>query len=583
MEKKTKLILIKFFIKELVKIKRVYFLVFLFTIVKGIFSLLPPMILMNVLDTAIPNKSLKLLFSYIVFYGISIIVDALICSLLNFSYASIGKNLFISYQSQCIDHLYNLSGNYYTNKDSGDLMVVIDSDIRVIKEVASTTIFSFLTDSIVSIFMLIYLLYLQVDLFIAIALIFPIIAFTQSKFKTIVLKYSVKARESNSALSKILQDVVSNVMTHILSNAHNYIINKYKKISEKSIKMENNMVMLYSFNSSVLGIVSSLLSIIILGYGGFKVIVGTLSIGGLMAFNLYAQKLIGPVMRVSNVNVQLQSFFVSLDKIFRFLEEKENVNLELKETAEFKRLQGNIKIENISFSYDEKEILKNVSLDLIPNSVNAIVGESGMGKSTITYLLYRLWNIKSGKIKIDGVDINKFNIEELRDQIGIVSQNTYILDDTIYNNLVLGKKEIGRDYVETICKCACMHDFIMSLPDKYETVTGENGIKLSGGQRQRLAIARILLRNVPILIFDEATSALDQITEQNIYDNIKSVIFNKTVIIITHRLSMVENADKIHVLRQGIIVENGTHQNLILKKGYYYNLYNRLNCAVNSP
>lgn len=575
MDRYRKSSLMAYFIKELFKLKGTYVWVALLTIIKGIVSLLPPVLLMKIIDEIIPAKNLKVLLTCIIIYFCSVLSDSLVSYLLNFSYTHIGKKLFLSYQKQCIEHLYKLSGVYYSNKDSGNLLTILESDIANIKEVASTTIFSFITDVFVAIIMLVYLFLLQKELFFFLIIILPIIAITQIKFRNVVMKQSVLAREVACESSKSLQDIVKNVMQHIMAGAEDFVKSKYSQIALTNVNMGNKMLMLYSLNEVILSVLSSLLTIIVLGVGGTKVISGTLSIGGLMAFNVYTQKLIGPVMRISNVNVQLQSFFVSLDNIYKFLEVEEafhnNQGL-IKNHFE----TGKIVVEKLSFGYGTNKVLKDISMEFAPHTVNAIVGESGMGKSTITNLLYRLWDYDAGSIEIDGIEIKEYDINYLRNKIGIVSQNTYILDATIFENLALQNSDISIERVERVCKMVCIYDYIMSLPEKYDTVLGENGVKLSGGQKQRLALARILLKDVPIIILDEATSALDPLTEQMVYSNTQEILRLKTVIVITHRLSTIKNADMIYVLRDQEIIEKGTHNTLIHKKGYYYQLYNRI-------
>lgn len=575
MSKDRKKILLEYFSKELFKYRITYVWVALLTVVKGTVCLLPAILLMKIIDEIIPAKNLTILLGCIAFYFGSVLADSLVSFLLNLSYTYIGKKLFLSYQEQCVDHLYKLSGDFYSNKDSGDLLTIFESDIANIKEVASATIFSFITDIFVALFMIVYLIILQKELFGCLFIVIPFIVITQIKFKNVVMKQSVLAREVACESSKSLQDIVKNVMQHIMAGAAGYVVKKYKKIAAKNVNMGNRMVMLYSFNEIILSILSSILTIIVLGVGGIKVISGVLSIGGLMAFNVYMQKLIGPVMRISNVNVQLQSFFVSLDNIYKFLEIQE-LDQGMERSERRKIEAGEISIKDLSFAYDTKNILTDISIEFRPHTINAIVGESGMGKSTITYLLYRLWEQNDGNMYIDGVDIKCFDINYLRKNIGIVSQNTYILDDTIFRNLILENSELSLKQVEQVCKMVCIHDYIMALPEKYKTVLGENGVKLSGGQKQRLAMARILLMDVPIIILDEATSALDPVTEQLVYANIQKHLLNRTAIIITHRLAAIKDADIIFVLKNQRVVEQGTHKALIQNKNYYYQLYNRI-------
>lgn len=229
-------------------------------------------------------------------------------------------------------------------------------------------------------------------------------------------------------------------------------------------------------------------------------------------------------------------------------------------------------MKNVNFSYSNNKILKNINYKFRPGKVYALVGATGCGKSTIINLLYRLWDVESGEITINDKNIKEYNLYSLRKNIAIVSQNTFLFDDTIENNLTLNNNRIKKeDYIET-CKRIGIDEFISKLPDGYQTQVGENGVKLSGGQRQRIAIARMILQSKDILIFDEATSALDNITQEYILDNLRQYYENRIVIMIAHRLSTIRKADEIVVLNQGKIVEIGNHESLMQKKQYYYQL-----------
>lgn len=229
-------------------------------------------------------------------------------------------------------------------------------------------------------------------------------------------------------------------------------------------------------------------------------------------------------------------------------------------------------MKNVNFSYSNNKILKNINYKFKPGKVYALVGATGCGKSTIINLLYRLWDVESGEITINDKNIKEYNLYSLRKNIAIVSQNTFLFDDTIENNLTLNNNRIKKeDYIET-CKRIGIDEFISKLPDGYQTQVGENGVKLSGGQRQRIAIARMILQSKDILIFDEATSALDNITQEYILDNLRQYYENRIVIMIAHRLSTIRKADEIVVLNQGKIVEIGNHESLMQKKQYYYQL-----------
>ena len=309
---------------------------------------------------------------------------------------------------------------------------------------------------------------------------------------------------------------------------------------------------------------------VLLGYGGYKVIIGSLSYGGLVTFNLYSQRFIAPILQLVQFNNDLTTCNIAWNRLNNLL----NTKIDVKNGTQTKTIQGNIKFEDVTFYYEEKKpVLHDVFMEFKKGEIYAIVGQSGAGKTTLMHLLFRLWDCISGSITVDGIDIKDFDIDCLRGQISIVSQNIFLLNDTIYNNIVLGK-EITDEELQHILVQAGLHEFINTLPNKLETVVGENGIKLSGGEKQRISIARALLKKNPILIFDEATSMLDNETEEKIISILLDSFKDTTIILIAHRLSTVKNANTIYVLNNGTIMEHGNHDQLLEQKGIYYHLYN---------
>lgn len=308
----------------------------------------------------------------------------------------------------------------------------------------------------------------------------------------------------------------------------------------------------------------------ILCYGGYKVILGSLSYGGLVTFNLYSQRLIGPILEIVHFNNNLTSCSIAWERLQKLMSTPITV-ITGKQTA---LLQGNIKFDHVFFNYDSsKPVLRDISLSFEKGGVYAIVGPSGVGKTTLIHLLFRLWDCNSGKIIIDNLNIKELDITCLRSQISIVSQNIFLLNDSIYSNIVLENKVTESELRDVLNKSDIL-DFINSLPQKLHTIVGENGIKLSGGEKQRISIARAMVKKNPILIFDEATSMLDNETEDKIISILLNSFKDTTIILIAHRLSTVKNADEIYVLNNGMVVERGNHYQLLKDRGFYYNLYN---------
>ena len=305
---------------------------------------------------------------------------------------------------------------------------------------------------------------------------------------------------------------------------------------------------------------------------------GDFTLGSLIAFQNYAGMLIGPCISIVNANNRIQQAKVSIERVYSILDEEPVID-EDQNMLEGLRADNikEISVENVKFGYENDEsekkyILNNVSMKFKRGDISAIVGESGCGKSTLSKLMYRLWDVDDGSIKIDERDIRNIKLMSLRKCISVVSQEIVIFDSTIRNNISLGKK-IPEDEILRVCSLAGLDDFISSLEACLDTEIGEKGIKISGGQKQRISIARAMLCDSPIIIFDEATSALDNVSQDIIMDSIKKNLEDRIVIVIAHRLSTIKDVDKIFVMSNGKIAESGNHEELISKKGIYYKLY----------
>lgn len=321
-----------------------------------------------------------------------------------------------------------------------------------------------------------------------------------------------------------------------------------------------------------------------IGFAAYEVIQGQLTLGTMVAFVGYMDSLYSPLRRLVNSSTTLTQSFASMDRVFELLDEKYDI-VNVPSAVQTKKLNGEVIFDNVSFRYnsDEKEVLHNLSLTMLPGEKVALVGASGGGKSSLASLIPRFYDVSSGVVYVDGIDVRKYDMRNLRSHIGIVLQDNLLFSDTIGANILYGNPKATEEEVIAAAKAAQIHDFIIELPDGYDTVVGERGVKLSGGQRQRVAIARVFLKNPSLLILDEATSALDLENERYIQEALQTLAADRTTIIIAHRLATITHVDTIIYIEDGEIKETGSHEELMKKRGYYHNLYQLQHITETAP
>lgn len=350
---------------------------------------------------------------------------------------------------------------------------------------------------------------------------------------------------------------------------------KFDEGNKNFLKGKRNSYRYMATYNSGLSVLINMITVVVVTAGAAAITKNEITIADLLAFTLYVSNFIEPVNKLINFTEQFQNGISGYERFIEIMAIMPDISDENAVYAP-ETFKGSVQFKNVSFKYEESKemVLKNVNLSVNAGEYVALVGFSGAGKTTLCSLIPRFYDVTDGEVLIDGMCVKDIKLKNLRDNIGIVQQDVYLFTGTIYENILYGRPAASRKEVMEAAKAANAHEFIMSLPDGYDTYIGQRGVKLSGGQKQRLSIARVFLKNPPILIFDEATSALDNESEKVVQDSLEKLAKNRTTFVIAHRLTTIKNAEKILVLAEDGIKEEGTHEQLLAKKGIYYNLYN---------
>ncbi|NGC14421.1 SAV1866 family putative multidrug efflux ABC transporter [Staphylococcus aureus] len=472
------------------------------------------------------------------------------------------------------NHLQALSARFYANNQVGQVISRVINDVEQTKDFILTGLMNIWLDCITIIIALSIMFFLDVKLTLAALFIFPFYILTVYVFFGRLRKLT---RERSQALAEVQGFLHERVQGISVVKSFAIEDNEAKNFDKKNTNfltraLKHTRWNAYSF--AAINTVTDIGPIIVIGVGAYLAISGSITVGTLAAFVGYLELLFGPLRRLVASFTTLTQSFASMDRVFQLIDEDYDIKNGVgAQPIEIK--QGRIDIDHVSFQYNDNEapILKDINLSIEKGETVAFVGMSGGGKSTLINLIPRFYDVTSGQILIDGHNIKYFLTGSLRNQIGLVQQDNILFSDTVKENILLGRPTATDEEVVEAAKMANAHDFIMNLPQGYDTEVGERGVKLSGGQKQRLSIARIFLNNPPILILDEATSALDLESESIIQEALDVLSKDRTTLIVAHRLSTITHADKIVVIENGHIVETGTHRELIAKQGAYEHLY----------
>lgn len=484
----------------------------------------------------------------------------------------VGNRIVTNIREEVYYHIQSLSLSFFTSIPSGVLTSRVIYDIAMIQRSVSSVIAGLLKEIITALGLIGVLFYRDWQLALIALVILPLLFFPIIKYSRKLRRFSKKGQSQVAELTAFLQESFTGIRVIKAFTMEAYNRSEFFRINERLFQLMIKRLRVKSLTAPISETFGGLAAAAVIWYGGSQVINGHATPGSFFSFMTALFMLYGPIRSLNRSNNQVQEALAAGARVFELLDTES----EIKDTPDALNLppfHDTICFHEIDFSYEEEKILKKISLTIKKGETVAIVGRSGSGKTTLVNLLPRFYDVKNGEITIDGLNVRKITQTSLRQQIAIVSQQTILFNDSVRNNITYGRSDIKNEELVAAAKSANAHSFISKLPQGYDTIVGENGVKLSGGQQQRLSIARALLKNSPILILDEATSSLDTESEREVQGAINFLMEDRTTLVIAHRLSTITHADRIVTMADGRIIEIGSHQELLDMEGEYANLY----------
>lgn len=537
-------------------------------------NLLYPIMTRNIMDDIIPNKKIDLLFIFAAILIVIFIAKAGFNYFMQYWGHVVGVRMQADMRSVVFRHLQKLPNKYFDENKSGVTMSRIVNDLMDITELAHHGPEDLFISLVTIIGSFIILMGIDIPLTLIIFAVLPFAVWFVARKKDKMGNAFMKARVKVGEVNATLENSIAGMKVTKSFCTEDEELEKFDKINNifKDAREESYKAMAEYFSG--MNFFMDLLEWIAMILGGYYTYVGRITIGDFAAYILYVKMFIEPMKKLVNFTEQYQNGMTGFKRFKEIMDEE--IQEEAKNPKELKNVKGNIEIENASFTYeDENEVISNLSLSIEAGKTIALVGPSGGGKTTLCSLIPRFYELDSGDIKIDGNSIKDVSLRSLRKNIGVVQQDVFLFTGTIRDNIICGNPGATEEEMIEAAKKARIHDFVMTLPEKYDTYIGERGVKLSGGQKQRISISRIFLKNPPIIILDEATSALDNVTEREIQASLEELSKDRTNIVVAHRLSTIKNADEIIVITNGKISERGTHDELIEAGGIYATLHSK--------
>jgi ATP-binding cassette subfamily B protein len=588
-------------------------------LVVSLLGLIPPLLIRELIDVALPEQDIGLLNRLALAMIAVPLLSGLIGVVQRYLGANIGEGLIADLRQALYTHMERMSLRFFTHTKTGELMSRLNNDVVGAQRAVTGTFIDIITNVVTLVTTLVIMFSLEWRLTLLSIIIFPLFVLPARRVGRVLRQIVREALDKNAAMNAMMNETL-NVSGALLTKLFGRQADEVSKFTQHSdevrdIGIRRAIVGRWFFLS--LSLASAIGTALVFWAGGRMVIAGVFTVGTIVAFTAYLAQLYGPMAALTNARVEFAQSLVSFERVFEVLDLPVEIE-DAPHAVALEQVEGHVRFEEVSFSYvaadetgaflpgvttaaasedgrnghddgpseddrslfavtraaDRQWAVRHVSFEIRPGQLVALVGPSGAGKSTITYLLPRLYDPTEGCITLDGHDLRQVTLASLTQQIGMVTQETYLFHDTIRANLLYAKPHATQAQIEASCSAANIHDFIASLPDGYETVVGERGYRLSGGEKQRIAIARVILKDPCILVLDEATSSLDSQSEVLIQAALERVMQSRTSLVIAHRLSTILAADTILVMDGGQLVEQGTHAELLAEAGLYADLYN---------
>ncbi|MBU8880604.1 ABC transporter ATP-binding protein/permease [Bacillus sp. FJAT-29790] len=550
-------------------------------IIKFAIPLLIPLLIKYVIDDIAGNPDLNnadKTSSLLTIMGIMIVLFVIVRPPIEYyrQYFAqwVASKILYDIRDKLFTHIQKLSFKYYANTRAGEVISRVINDVEQTKTFVITGLMNLWLDVATIVIAVIIMLKMDVTLTIVSLILFPFYAFSVKYFFGNLRKLTRARSQALAEVQGYLHERVQGMAVIKSFAIEDYEQTQFDRQNGNFLAKAIDHTKWNAKAFAVVNTITDIAPLIVIGYSGYQFIQGDLSMGTMMAFIAYIDRLYNPLRRLVNSSTTMTQSIASMDRVFELIDEEYDID-DSPDAVECKDVKGDIQFKKVSFSYSEEEepVLNNISLDVKKGETIALVGMSGGGKSSLVGLIPRFYDVTDGRILLDGKDIRSFKVRTLRDKIGMVLQDNILFSESVKSNILLGKPGASDAEVIEAAKAANAHDFIMNLPDGYDTKVGERGVKLSGGQKQRVAIARIFIKNPPILIFDEATSALDLESEHLIQEALEHLAKERTTFIVAHRLSTITHADRIILIEHGMITEEGSHEELMKKQGNYYKLF----------